>query len=82
MKLKLSLAQAHRAPQRSGQFVLLKPSAVKAMAPAKRRSMGDIKRHALNVSDLAMSDEVVDIRKERGFAPLDLQYQVVAWPKL
>jgi hypothetical protein len=44
--------------------------------------MGDIKRHALAVSDLKLPRDVADIRRLRGFAPVDLEYKVLAWPEL
>lgn len=67
---------------RRPRVTLVKPSAAKAMASVGRRGMGDIKRHALAVADLSLSADVPDIRRVRGFAPVDLKYQVLAWPEL
>jgi hypothetical protein len=81
MKSKHSLVSVHSSA-RSPRVALVKPSAAKAMAGVGRRGMGDIKRHALAVADLSLSADVPDIRRVRGFAPVGLEYQVLAWPKL
>lgn len=81
MKSKYSLINVDPSA-RSPRVALVKPSAAKAMAGVGRRGMGDIKRHALAVADLSLSTNVPDIRRVRGFAPVDLEYQVLAWPEL
>jgi hypothetical protein len=81
MKSKYSLLSAHSSA-RSFRVALVKPSAAKAMVGMGRRSMGDIKRHALAVADLSLSADVADIRRVRGFGPVDMEYQVLAWPEL
>lgn len=79
MKLKPSLAYKRRSSSHV-RMVLVKPGASKAMP--NRRGMADIKRRAVYVADMSMSVEVADIRKERGFAPLDMQFEVLSWPEL
>lgn len=79
MKPPSNFVKAPLPPQRSRNS-LVKPSAAKALDG--RRGFAEIKHHAQSISDKSMSAEVVDIRQARGFAPIDLSYQVIAWPKL
>lgn len=80
MKLKPSQVKAHPS-QNKVRVGLVKPAAANVMARAKRRGFGDMKRHALSISDMSM-DVGDDIRKSRGFAPLEMQYKVLSWPEL
>jgi hypothetical protein len=81
MKIKPSLVR-QRALHASASYGLVKPGAAKAMAVVKRRNFGDIKRHALGISAEAVSLDVADVRESFGFAPVDLQYKILSWPKL
>ena len=45
-------------------------------------SWSSARRHALGVSATAVALDVADVRESFGFAPVDLQYKILSWPKL